>query len=44
LQAEETGKRIDEIGTGKSASPVHIPHHESCCCQSCWAKNMNSYL
>jgi hypothetical protein len=44
LQKEATGKRIDEIGTGKSTSPAHIPHHSSCCCISCWSKNMNAYL
>jgi hypothetical protein len=44
LHVEETGKRVDEIGTGESNSPVQIPHHGSCCCMSCWPKNMNSYL
>jgi hypothetical protein len=44
LQEEATGNRIDEIGTGESTSPVHIPHHRSCCCVSCWSKNINSYL
>jgi len=44
LQEEETGKRIDEIETGKPTSPAHIPHHRSCCCMSCWPKNMNAYF
>jgi hypothetical protein len=44
LQEEETGKRIDEIGAGESASPAQIPHHKTCCCMSCWPKNMNWYL
>jgi hypothetical protein len=44
LQEKEPGKRIDEIGTGESRSPVHIPHHSTCCCMSCWPKNMNLYL
>jgi hypothetical protein len=44
LQAEETGTRIDEIGAMESSSSVHIPHHRTCCCESCWSKNMNLYL
>jgi hypothetical protein len=44
FQEEDTGKRFDAIGTGESKSTVHIPHHKTCCCQSCWPKNMNSYL
>ena len=44
LQEEKTGKRIDEIGTGESTSYLHIPHHRTCCCESCWPKNINSYL
>jgi len=44
LQKEETGKRINEIGTVESTSPAQVPHHSSCCCMSCWPKNMNAYL
>jgi hypothetical protein len=44
LQEEETGKPLDEIGTGESRSPAQIPHHGSCCCMSCWPNNINSYL
>ena len=44
LQVEETGRRIDSIGTGESTSPSHVPHHGSCCCMSCWPKNINGYL
>jgi hypothetical protein len=44
LQEEKTGRSIDEIGTEESTSPVQIPHHKTCCCQTCWPKNMNSYL
>ena len=44
LQEPETGRRIDEMGTGESTSRVQISHHRTCCCQSCWPKNINSYL
>ena len=44
LQEEETGKRIDEIGAGESTGTAQIAHHSSCCCMSCWPKNMNAYL
>ncbi len=44
LQEEATGKHIDEIGTGKSNIPANSPHHKTCCCASCWSKNINSYL
>jgi len=44
LQGEATGNRIDEFGTVESTSPVQISHHASCCCLSCWQKNMNSFL
>jgi len=44
LQEEQTGRHIDEIGTGESTNPVHIPHHRTCCCESCWPKNINLYL
>jgi hypothetical protein len=44
LLEEETEKRMDETGTGDSTSPAHIPHHRTCCCVSCWPKNINSYL
>jgi len=44
LQEEATGKRIDESGTGESTSSADVPHHRTCCCQSCWPKNINSYL
>jgi hypothetical protein len=40
LQEEATGKHIDEMGTVESNSP----HHRTCCCMSCWPKNINSYL
>ena len=44
LQEQVTGKRIDEIRTQESPSPVNILHHSTCCCMSCWPKNINSYL
>ena len=44
LQDEVSGTRIDALGTGWSTSPAQIPHHSSCCCMSCWPKNMNAYL
>jgi len=44
LQEEGTGQDVAKIGHGVSSSPVDIPHHKTCCCQSCWSKNINSYL
>jgi hypothetical protein len=44
LKEEATGTRINENGTGESMSLVHIPHHRSCCCMSCWSKKLISYL
>jgi hypothetical protein len=44
LQEEATGKHFDETGTAGSNSPTHSPHHRTCCCMSCWPKNINSYL
>lgn len=44
LQDEVSGTRINALGTGESTSPAQIPHHGSCCCMSCWPKNMNAYL
>jgi hypothetical protein len=44
LLDEVSGMRIDALGTGESTSPAQIPHHSSCCCMSCWPKNMNAYL
>ena len=44
LQDEESGKPLDEIGAGESTSSVDIAHHRTCCCQSCWPKNINAYL
>jgi len=44
LQDEESGTRIDALGTGESRSPVDVSHHRTCCCGSCWTKNMNAYL
>jgi hypothetical protein len=44
LQGDATGNRSDEFGTVESTSPVQIPHHESCCCLSCWQKNMDSFF
>jgi hypothetical protein len=44
LQEEATGKHIDEKGTGESNSPGQSPHHRTCCCMSCWPKNIDSYL
>ena len=44
LRDEESGTRIDALGTGESTSPAQIPHHSSCCCISCWPKNMTAYL
>jgi hypothetical protein len=44
LQEEAAGKHINELGTGKSNNPADRPHHRTCCCASCWPKNINSYL
>ncbi len=44
LREEATGKSVDEIVTGESTSPAYIAHHGSCCCMSCWPKNINAYL
>jgi hypothetical protein len=44
LQDEVSGTRIDALETGESTSPAQSPHHGSCCCMSCWPKNMNAYL
>jgi hypothetical protein len=44
LQVEASGNRMDEIGTGESTSPAQISHHRTCCCESCWPNNINSYL
>jgi hypothetical protein len=43
-QANATGNRIDEPGTGQSMSPEQSAHHGSCCCLSCWQKKMRSFL
>jgi len=44
LQEEATGKRIDAMEAVGSTSPSNVPHHGSCCCMSCWSKNINEYL
>jgi len=44
LQEEATGKRINELETEKSTNAAYVSHHSSCCCISCWSKNMDTYL
>ena len=44
LHEEATGNRINEIGVGEPLNPAHIPHHRSCCCLSCWQKEIRSFL
>jgi hypothetical protein len=44
LEGEAIGNRIDDFGTVESTSSAQIPHHDSCCCLSCWQKNMHVFL
>jgi hypothetical protein len=44
VKEEATENRINEIGTVEAMNPVPLPHHWSCCCMSCWSKNINLYL
>jgi hypothetical protein len=44
LQGDATGNRIVEFGTVESTSLAQNSHHESCCCLSCWQKNMRLFL